>query len=124
MDGTSIVVAVVTGFLAFGGAFGGSLLSRRGAKELDRWRRREETMRMLRWAVESASSANEELSVAGLATLDALIVAELLQPEDRRMVESVTDVVTGTTRVMAYAGYTDEDYSGVVFVERREGDYG
>jgi len=30
----------------------GQLLTRRGARELDVWRRRAETMRMLRWAAE------------------------------------------------------------------------
>jgi hypothetical protein len=43
------IVAVATPILAFVGAFVGHVISRSASKELDHWRRREETMRLLRW---------------------------------------------------------------------------
>ncbi len=52
------VYAVSFGTLwsAFLGVLIGHWLLRKGANELDVWRRREETMRMLRWASEQATS--------------------------------------------------------------------
>jgi hypothetical protein len=44
------VVGFGTPAAAFLGVLIGHVLLRRGANELDVWRRREETMRMLRWA--------------------------------------------------------------------------
>lgn len=44
------LLLALTPVLAFLGALIGHVLTRRASLELDRWRRREETMRMLRWA--------------------------------------------------------------------------
>ncbi|MDN5919269.1 MAG: hypothetical protein L0I76_29940 [Pseudonocardia sp.] len=67
---------------------------RLGAVELDRWRRREETMRMLRWASESAADEeNTTLAGVGLAALEALGDSELLQAEDQVFIDKVLDAV-------------------------------
>ena len=49
-------VSLGTPAAAFVGALIGHIVSRKGAKELEIWRRREETMRMLRWATELAAA--------------------------------------------------------------------
>jgi hypothetical protein len=69
------------------------LNSRIEAMELDKWRRREETMRMLRWASEKAVDQAEKARYLGIAALTALGVSELLQKEDRAFIESVMDAV-------------------------------
>ena len=48
-------------------------------------------MRMLRWAAEQA--AKEDTWTVGLATLNALGSSELLQPEDRGIINAVLDAV-------------------------------
>ena len=63
--------------------------SRLGALELDKWRRREETMRLLRWAAEQATRGEEDAWRVGLATLEALGRSELLQEEDHELIDSV-----------------------------------
>lgn len=92
MSAITIAVAIATPVLAFLGVLVGQFVARRGDKEADQWRRREETMRLLRWAVESAASDNLVLSEAGLSVLDELADAELLQPQDRTLVAAVTEV--------------------------------
>jgi hypothetical protein len=64
---------------------------RLGALELDKWRRREETMRLLRWAAEQATKGDDEADSwrVGLATLEALGRSELLQAEDQELIDSV-----------------------------------
>lgn len=69
----------------------GHLLLRKGASELDVWRRREETMRMLRWGSEQAVSIEDSTARMGLAVLDALSDSELLQPPDQALVDAVID---------------------------------
>lgn len=87
---TAVVVAVVTPLLAFAGSLLGSWWARRSALELDRWRRREETMRLLRWAVELATERAQDKRKAGITAINALSDSELLQREDRELVAAVT----------------------------------
>jgi hypothetical protein len=84
-------VAVGTPLLAFLGVVAGHALLRRTANELDVWRRREETMRMLRWASEQAASTEPAKARMGLAALDALGSSELLQEPDGMFVDAVLD---------------------------------
>ena len=79
-----------TPIAAFLGVIGHVLL-RRGANELDVWRRREETMRMLRWASEHAASTDDAEARMGLAALDALSESELLQLPGQILVDAVID---------------------------------
>lgn len=84
-------VAFGTPLLAFLGVVVGHALLRRTANELDVWRRREETMRMLRWASEQAASAEPIKARMGIAALDALSSSELLQQPDSMLVDAVLD---------------------------------
>jgi hypothetical protein len=84
---------VATPLLAFFGALLGVWASRRTARELDRWRQREETMRMLRWGVEMATGTMTRSVAAGVTTLDALLASPLVDPDDIPMVRSIADHV-------------------------------
>jgi hypothetical protein len=85
------LVSLGTPLSAFAGVVIGHVLLRRGANELDVWRRREETMRMLRWASEQAVSPQLATAGMGLAALDALRASELLQAPDRDLLDAVID---------------------------------
>lgn len=61
------IVILATPLLAFLGVIVGNVVLRKGANELDVWRRREETMRMLRWASEQAASASPTKARMGVA---------------------------------------------------------
>jgi hypothetical protein len=94
----AIAVAVATPLLAFGGVLLGNWWSRRGAIELDTWRRREETMRLLRWAADNAVGPGPRINLMGVAALEALrFDSELLQPMDYPLVDAVTEAVQGET---------------------------
>lgn len=84
-------VSFGTPLSAFVGVIIGHLLLRRGATELDVWRRREETMRLLRWASEQAASSHPAKARMGVAALDALSNSELLQTPDQELVDAVID---------------------------------
>jgi len=86
-------VAVATPVLSFAGSWLGGWLNRRSARELDRWRRREETMRLLRWASEMAVDSDERRALVGMSAMAALTTSEMLQPEDLSMVGLVADAV-------------------------------
>lgn len=77
--------------LAFVGVVISDILLRRGANELDVWRRREETMRLLRWASELAASDDQPKARMGVAALAALSTSELLQAPDQDLVDAVID---------------------------------
>lgn len=89
----SVVVAVVTPLLAFAGAALSNWVTRRNAVDLDRWRHREETMRLLQWGVELATDPDEHKAAADLTVLGALLDSELLQTEDVEMVSSVATAI-------------------------------
>ncbi|MGB3763716.1 MAG: hypothetical protein WA966_10870 [Ornithinimicrobium sp.] len=89
MDLTSVLVLIATPVLAFAGALVGHVLSRRGALELDRWRKREETMRMLRWATELATDRDTDRAEAGLTVLSALLDSPLLDRADVELVATI-----------------------------------
>jgi hypothetical protein len=74
--------AVVAGALALLGAALGHLLGRVTAREQERWRRREETMRLLRWAADAASEASDRRIEIGIAALTALTASPLVDPDD------------------------------------------
>jgi hypothetical protein len=78
---------------AFAGAYLGYRRARAADLALDRWRRREETMRMVRWAADHALADDESLRPLGVSALDALRRAELLQPEDEVLVEEIAEAV-------------------------------
>ena len=84
--------------------------------KLQVWRQREETMRMVRWGLELAASANPKAATIGQNTLTALQKGSLVQPADSAFVASVTAFVAGLvddvvdTEVQnALSGYDPDD---------------
>jgi len=84
-------VSFGTPLAALLGVMLGQFLLRKGANELDVWRRREETMRMLRWASEQAAAEGTPRARMGVAALGALSTSELLQAPDLDLVNAVID---------------------------------
>jgi hypothetical protein len=96
-DGVVVLLAVATPLFAFVGATLGPVFAARADDRLDTWRRREETMRMLRWGAENAVSKDGRLARVGVAALTALASSELLQPVDDELLLLVTEAVLGDT---------------------------
>lgn len=88
-----ITLAIGTPVLAFAGSFIGHAWTRKTATELDVWRRREETMRLLRWAAELAVDQDALRADLGVAVLAELDESELLQPPDQPIVTATLDLV-------------------------------
>lgn len=84
---------VATPLMAFLGVLVGHRLTRTGARELDRWRKREETMRLVRWATELGLDLDHRRSLVGVEFLGALVDAPLVDRDDRMLVAAVFDVV-------------------------------
>jgi hypothetical protein len=89
---TALTLILAPAF-AFAGAYLGYRRARAADLALERWRRREETMRMVRWAADRALDDDESVRPVGVSALDALRRAELLQPEDVRLVEEIAEAV-------------------------------
>jgi hypothetical protein len=105
-----VVATVLSPFLALGGVMLGAFLTRKSDVELDTWRHREETMRMVRWAVQQILEGEEVGTDAGVVTLRSLMRSELLQPEDYDLVAALTAAVA-IDRVgqAAYADIAEAD---------------
>lgn len=58
--------------LGYVGAILTAVVNRSGLCEIDHWRRREETMRLIRWASELAVRGDTREAKVGLGALDAL----------------------------------------------------
>src|SRR5690606_11616859 len=72
---------------AFAGAYLGYRRARAADLARDRWRRREEPMRMVRSPAHQALHDDESLRPVGASALDALRRAELREPEGAALVE-------------------------------------
>lgn len=106
----ALIIGLVAGILAFLGAVLGHWVTRKGAVELDTWRKREETMRMVRWAAEMAADAERPWrSYAGFHILDALGESELLQSEDVSLVHRITTSMAETMAQALAPGYPEEE---------------
>jgi hypothetical protein len=104
----AVIVTVLSPFLALGGVTLGAYLTRKSDRELDTWRHREETMRMVRWAVEQILEGEEAGTDAGVVTLRSLMKSELLQPEDYDLVAALTaSVAIDRVGPTAYADLAD-----------------
>jgi hypothetical protein len=75
-------IAFATPVLAFAGVLIGQLVTRKGADELEARSKREELMRMLRWASELAISDDEPKARLGVAQLSTLLHSSLLTAEE------------------------------------------
>lgn len=105
-----VVMTVLSPLLALGGVVLGAYLTRKSDRELDTWRHREETMRMVRWAVEQILEGDEAGTDAGVVTLRSLMRSELLQPEDYDLVAALTAAVAiDRVGADAYADIADAD---------------
>jgi hypothetical protein len=90
--------------------------ARRAGAQLEVWRQREETMRMVRWGLQQVASMNPKAATIGQNTLNALQKGTLVQPADSAFVEAVTQFVTqlvgdvvDTEVQNALSGYDPED---------------
>ena len=79
--------------LAFVGVIFGQTITRRGARELEFRSKREEVMRILRWAAELAVSDDQAHSRLGVAELGALLQSELLDEEEKDFVQAALTAV-------------------------------
>lgn len=96
MKTLTVIVLIATPLLAFAGGLVGHLLGGRAAVELDRWRKREETMRMLRWATELATDQDQSRARAGIIVLTALMDSSLLDQDDVALVATIAGQVALT----------------------------
>ena len=79
--------------LAFVGVVIGQVIIRRGARERETRAKREEVMRILRWAAELAVSDDQGHSRLGVAELGALLGSELLDDEEKDFVQAALTAV-------------------------------
>lgn len=85
------LLAFGTPVLAFAGGLIGQLITRRGAVELETRSKREEAMRILRWAAELGVSSDEATARLGRAQLQTLLDADILDEEERDFVQTALE---------------------------------
>ena len=92
-----VVLTVVPALIAGGSAVLAAWLAgaRKAARQLDQWRRREETMRILRWAADKATAQSDDERLLAVSVLDALDHSKpgMLQLEDQGILDAVLDAV-------------------------------
>ena len=113
------MTVAVTAVAAFLGALLSSLLTswvqRKSAREHDTARRREEAFRRLQWAVEQTAAPDPHVQAVGITVLRHLFASDLLDSEDRELVQSI---LTNVAQAMVYtytgdsAGGDDVDHAG------------
>lgn len=94
---------------AAGAAKESAKVADRAAQEINEWRKREETMRLLRSGAEMASKAKSDSTVAlvGLAMLETLREADnIVQAVDKDFIDRVIDAITDAA--MADVGDDDD----------------
>jgi hypothetical protein len=111
--GWLIAIAIATPAAALIGSVIGHLITQRGLSQLDRWRKREETMRILRWAVELAVDQDPNRAAAGLSMLEALLESPMLDDDDVELVAAVATQVAA-----ADPAASDGDGAGVIAAVR------
>jgi hypothetical protein len=111
------VIAIATATLSYGMSRKAHALSVRTAEQQNSRSRSEETMRLLRWAIELATEPDGRRSRAGVATLAALKDAHVMVRADRAFVHAVSEAVMAAT-----ATYSGAD--GFRTDTTRKGDHG
>lgn len=86
-------VAFGSPILAFLGVLLAQVMTRKSATELEARSKREETMRILRWAAELAVSLDDRMADLGVAQLGALLSSDLLDDSEKVFVEVALDAV-------------------------------
>jgi hypothetical protein len=66
-------------------------LNRRGTRKLESRSKREEVMRLLRWAAELAVSVDEEKSALGVDQLIALLDSDILGDSEKALVDAALE---------------------------------
>ena len=106
-----VVLTVVPALIAGGSAVLAAWLAgaRKAARQLDQWRRREETMRMVRWAADKSSAASDDERLLALSVLDALNNSKpaMLQAADQGILDAVLEAVLSEPTA-AVEEYPDE----------------
>lgn len=109
------MVALGTPVLAFLGALIGQLITRRGAVELDKRSKREEVMRILRWAAELGASEDEAKVRLGRAQLETLLGSDLLDEKERDFVQVALEATLG--RVVEQIEQAGEDARAIMITD-------
>ena len=92
-QGWLIAFGIGTPILSFGGAWLGGWLNRVSARETHARQRREETMRLFRWAADMAVSDKDRKRTAGISALAALQAGRLFESYDLVLLDALTDAV-------------------------------
>lgn len=79
--------------LAFAGVLIGQVITRRGEKELEIRSKREEVMRVLRWAAELAVADDQAHARLGVTQLGTLLTSDLLDEEEKDFVQAALTAV-------------------------------
>jgi hypothetical protein len=79
--------------LAFFGVLIGQVITRRGARELEIRLKREEVMRVLRWAAELAVSDDQAHARLGLRSSERSLTSDLLDEEEKDFVQAALTAV-------------------------------
>jgi hypothetical protein len=92
-----IVLTLVPALIAGASAVLAAWLAgaRKAARQLDLWRRREESMRMLRWAADKSAAPTDDERLLALSVLDALNRSKpaMLQDEDQGILDAVLEAM-------------------------------
>ena len=86
--------SIASATLVLAGTLIGIALSRRGAVELEQWRRREESLRMLRWASELAVRHDRGERQVGIEALMGLATSPLVNRADARLILRITNAAS------------------------------
>jgi hypothetical protein len=122
-DSAQWPVLVLAPVLLLIGGLVGSYITRRNAVDQAERAKREEVGRTIRWAAEQAVSADERVRQLGVDALLAYADSDLLDDEDRRFLESVTDSVLAPTLGQIEEA-ADIDLDGLVVTLDTEGEGG
>ena len=110
------LIAIATATLSYGMSRKAHTLAADSASRQDARGRSEETMRLLRWAVELATEPTVRRSLAGLAVLQALKSDRATVRSDRAFVHTVSSaVMAAAERVPDYHG--EDEFLADVTIE-------
>lgn len=114
------LIAIATATLSYGMSRKAHTLAARSASRQDARGRSEETMRLLRWAVELATEPAGRRSLAGVAVLQALKSDHATVRTDRTFVHTVSSAVMAAAE--RHPDYDDEDefHAGVTIEGDRD----
>ncbi|HEY7144862.1 MAG TPA: hypothetical protein VH637_11485 [Streptosporangiaceae bacterium] len=98
-------LAFGTPVLAFAGGAIGQVITWQGTRDLEHRSKREEVMRVLRWAAELGIAAEEPRARLGRSELEALLDSELLDEEERDFVQAALEAtLAGPVQQIERAG--------------------